>query len=141
MVDRSTAPHFYAPEKIVFPKPEIKQLSNKSRFVSLNIGDQPVVKIEFIFKAGTWYESKPGIAFLTGKMLVEGTQNFSSKQIAEKFEMYGAFVDINTGFDYLNLSIHLPTTTEDNFSSKRSSLANLCISTSLVSSIMSNRLS
>ena len=114
MVDRSRAPHFFVPEKINFPEPECLKLSSGSRFVSLNIGDQPVIKLEFIFRSGTWYESKPGVSFFTGKMLVEGSQKFSSKQIAEKFEMFGAFVEINAGFDFVNLSIHLPSRHLDN---------------------------
>ena len=114
IVDRSRAPQFFRPERIIFPEPECIKLPSGSRFLSLNIGDQPVIKLEFIFRSGTWYESKPGIAFFTGKMLVEGSQNFSSKQIAEKFEMFGAFVEINVGFDDVNLSIHIPSRHLDN---------------------------
>ena len=109
MVDRTVAPAFVEPKKFNLPEPEIVKFSNNSRFFFLNVGDQPVIKLEFIFKAGSWFESTPGIAFFTGKMLIEGTTSLISKDIAETLEHYGAFVETNPGFDYTNLSIHIPT--------------------------------
>ena len=109
MVDRTTAPQFFKTDAINLPEPEILTFSNGSRLFCLNIGDQPVVKIEFIFRAGQWFEVSPGIALLTGKMLLEGTKSYSSNQIADRFENYGAFVDVQPGFDYINFNLHLPT--------------------------------
>lgn len=108
MVDRNTVPQFFESSKINLPEPDIVTLSNGSRLFCIKIGDQPVVKIEFIFRAGNWFEAAPGIAFLTGKMLLEGTKSYSSNQIAQRFESYGAFVEISSGLDYVNLSLHLP---------------------------------
>ena len=109
MIDRTIAPTFVEPQKFHLPTPEIVQFGNGSRFFFLNAGDQPVIKLEFIFKSGSWFESTPGIAFFTGKMLTEGTMSFISKEIAELLDQYGAFVELNPGFDYTNLSIHIPT--------------------------------
>lgn len=109
MLDRTIAPAFIAPQIFELPEPEIVHLANGSRFFFLNAGDQPVIKLEFIFRAGSWFESTPGIAFFTGKMLSEGTASYTSKTIAEALDQYGAFVEINPGFDYTNVSIHIPT--------------------------------
>lgn len=109
MLDRTIAPAFVAPQIFELPEPEIVHLANGSRFFFLNAGDQPVIKLEFIFRAGSWFESTPGIAFFTGKMLSEGTTSYTSKTIAEALDQYGAFVEINPGFDYTNVSIHIPT--------------------------------
>lgn len=109
MLDRTIAPAFVAPQIFELPEPEIVHLDNGSRFFFLNAGDQPVIKLEFIFRAGSWFESTPGIAFFTGKMLSEGTASYTSKTIAEALDQYGAFVEINPGFDYTNVSIHIPT--------------------------------
>lgn len=108
MLDRTAAPKFIAPKKFKLPRPEITKLNNGSRFFFLNAGEQPVIKLEFIFKSGIWYESAPGVAFFTGKMLLEGTRSFDSREIAEKLDQYGAFVNVSPGFDYTNLSIHIP---------------------------------
>ncbi len=109
MLDRTIAPSVVEPKKFNLPVPKYIQFKNGSQFFFLNIGDQPVIKLEFIFKAGSWFESSPGIAFFAAKMLTEGTISFFSKQIAERLDQYGAFVDISPGFDYINFSVNIPT--------------------------------
>jgi zinc protease len=109
MVNRSVAPKYYQPQKFKLPKPEIIQLSNGNHLFLLPLGDQPVIKLEFIFKAGLRFESNPGIAFFTSKMLTEGTGKFASNKVSEIFDQYGAFIEIQPGFDYTNISIHFPT--------------------------------
>ena len=109
MVDRNIAPEYIAPKKFNLPQPGKISFDNGSQFYFLEVGDQPIVKLEFIFRAGTWFETNPGVAFFTAKMLMEGTTSFSSKDISEKFDSYGAFIEISPGFDYINISIHIPT--------------------------------
>jgi len=109
MVDRTIPPNFVEPQKFKLPQPEVIQFTNGSRFFILNVGEQPVIKIEFIFKAGSWFEAISGLAFFTGRMLSEGTSSFSSRVIAENLDKVGAFIEIDSGFDYINLSIHVPT--------------------------------
>ena len=108
IVDRTKAPEFVAPKKFKLPQPGKISLPNGSNFYFLNAGDQPVIKLEFIFKAGNWFETEPGVSFFTSKMLLEGTSSYSSKSIAHELDRYGAFVEMNPGFDYVNLSIHIP---------------------------------
>jgi hypothetical protein len=43
---------------------------------------------------GNWYQSSPLVAFTVNNTMVEGTVRFSSRQIAENIEFYGAIVDI-----------------------------------------------
>lgn len=109
MPDRSVAPSFTPPKKFTLPQPEIQILNNGTKFFALSVGDQPVVKLEFIFRSGLRFEERPGIAFFAAKMLMEGTRNFNSKKISEALDQYGAFVEVNPGFDYTNISIHIPT--------------------------------
>ena len=109
MVDRTIAPDFVDPKKFKLPEPEIIHFSNGSRFFLLRAGDQPIIRLEFIFKAGSWFESSPGIAYFAGKMLTEGTSSYSSLAIAEKLDQYGAFVEVQPGFDYTNVSVHITT--------------------------------
>ena len=108
-MDRSIAPAFLEPKIFELPRPELIELGSGYRFFSLNSGDQPVIKIEFIFRAGSWFEAIPGLAHFSGKMLLEGTKNWSSKQIANKLDNYGAFVEVKPGMDFINLSIHIPS--------------------------------
>jgi len=109
MPDRSVAPEFVPPKKFKLPNPDRIEFNTGARFFFLNAGDQPIIKLEFICRAGSWFETAPGIAFFTGKMLLEGTRSFNSREIAQKLDHYGAFIDISPGFDYLSISIHIPT--------------------------------
>ena len=109
MIDRSAAPDFVAPQKFTLPKPDIVRLEEGHSLYCLNAGEQPVIKLEIVFSAGSWFETIPGLAFFTGKMLLEGTSSWSSRQIAEKLDSLGAFVEVHPGPDYINLSIHVPT--------------------------------
>lgn len=109
MIDRNIAPEYIAPKKFSLPQPGKVSFDNGSQFYFLNVGDQPIVKLELIFRAGTWFETIPGVAFFAAKMLMEGTTTFSSRDISENFDSYGAFIEISPGFDYINLSIHIPT--------------------------------
>ncbi len=109
MPDRSVAPAIFEPQKFELPTPEIIQLNNGTKFYVINIGDQPVIKLEFIFRSGNWFESMPGIAYFTGKMLSEGTDSYSSQNISELLARYGAFLEFHSGMDFTNLSLHVPT--------------------------------
>lgn len=108
MLDRTRAPEFVPPQKFKLPQPGKIALSNGSTLYYLNAGDQPVIKLEFIFKAGVWFENNTGISFFAAKMLLEGTVSFKSSEIAGKLDRYGAFVEVNPGFDYITLSVNIP---------------------------------
>ncbi len=109
MLDRSIAPAIFEPQKFELPTPQVIGLSNQSKFYHVNIGDQPVIKLEFVFRSGNWFESMPGVAYFTGKMLSEGTTSFISRDISELLAQYGAFVEFHSGMDFTDLSIHVPT--------------------------------
>jgi predicted Zn-dependent peptidase len=83
----------------------------------VNAGSQYVVKIDFIFDAGTWFQDANFISSTCNSMLEEGSQNFTAAQIAEKFDFYGAYLqlvaDQNFGFiGVISLRKHLPSILE-----------------------------
>lgn len=86
--------------------PEVIESSSGARVHIFQNAIQPVVRVEFVFKAGKWYQPKPGIASLTAKMLKEGTTSKSAKQIADTIDFYGASLDISHGFDRSTLTIY-----------------------------------
>ncbi|WP_461491111.1 M16 family metallopeptidase [Pontibacter sp. HJ8] len=67
---------------------------------------QPVIRLDFVFKAGKWYESEAGVADLSGKMLFEGTVNHTASQIAEKVAYYGASFENNQGYDRTEFTLY-----------------------------------
>ncbi|GAL87624.1 peptidase M16 [Sporocytophaga myxococcoides] len=90
--------------KILLPKQNT--LNNSIPFYQLISGAQDVLRLEIIFKAGSLYEAKESVAHFTAKMLSEGTKDFSAKEIQEKIAFYGAFMELNSGFDRSALTVY-----------------------------------
>ena len=85
MPDRSQAPHIkdaieYA---IALKKPEIFTLDNGVQVYNVNAGTEEVVQIEWVFKAGNWFEKSNNIASL----LSDASQTFKGKAQIEKYSL------------------------------------------------------
>jgi len=117
MLNRSIPPVVNSIENIDIVQAEKRCLSNGIPVYFINAGSQDVVKIDFIFEAGTWFQSANMVASLCNSMLEEGSLNFSSAEIAERFDFYGAYLqlvaDQNYGFvNVVSLGKHLPAILE-----------------------------
>ncbi|CAN5292238.1 pitrilysin family protein [soil metagenome] len=113
MVDRTKAPVFKKIDSISLQNPEKHLFDNGAPLFVINAGSQPILRLEFIIRAGIWYESKPGLAYFTSKMLLEGTETKSAHEISYLFDRFGAHIEITPGFDFLTIAIytlskHLP---------------------------------
>lgn len=106
MMDRSIPPvnhklgkpHLLSPKKTVF--------SNCVTSYSFNSPGSQIIQVEFVFSGGQLLQTKPLQASLTGQMLTEGTSQFSSKEIAEKIDFYGASLQIETDLHHLTLVVY-----------------------------------
>ncbi|NJN43093.1 MAG: insulinase family protein [Flammeovirgaceae bacterium] len=100
------APPFKLSAKINLPVPEIIPLDRS--LVAYQIPDvkQEITKIEIVFKAGKWFDPKPGVSHFTSQMLDKGTADLTSSAIAEFFDQYGAFIEINPGADFVSISLY-----------------------------------
>lgn len=98
-MNRASAPTVLPIEKISLP--EVRQiiLDNGVPVYIINAGEQEVVKLELLFKAGKWYEEKNLLADFTNRMLREGTATHTAKQIADAFDYYGASVNYGAAFE------------------------------------------
>ena len=117
MLNRNIQPTVNPIEHIDMVKAEKRLLSNGIPVYFVNAGSQDVVKIDFIFEAGTWFQQANLIASLCNSMLEEGSTNFSAADIGEKFDFYGAYIqltaDQNYGyFNIISLGKHLKTILE-----------------------------
>jgi predicted Zn-dependent peptidase len=106
MLNRKSAPQFAEIKDFHLPSPETIQLANGVPLVLFDEVQQEVLKVEFVFKAGKWFETKPGVSHFTAQMLERGTLNKTSYQIAEAFDQFGCSVEINAGFDFTSLSLY-----------------------------------
>src|SRR5690606_16801609 len=100
MLDRKIAPPFKRVANIAIPQAKRTCLDNGIPLYYIEAGKQPVVRLEFIFKAGAWYEDNKGASYFAAKMLSEGTQQKSSAQISYEVEKFGAYLELNPTLDY-----------------------------------------
>ena len=109
ILDRAQPPAFQAIQEIQLPAVQRHTLDNGIPLHLIAVDQQPVLRLECVFEAGTWYEQTPGTAFFAVKMLAEGTATRSSAQISEYFDSYGAFVELNSGPDRASIVVYCLT--------------------------------
>ena len=109
ILDRTQPPLFQAIQEIQLPTVQQHTLDNGILLHLITVDQQPVLRLECVFDAGTWYEQTAGTAFFAVKMLAEGTTSRSSAQINESFDRYGAFVELNSGPDRASLVVYCLT--------------------------------
>jgi len=103
IVDRTTPPPITTVQKIPLPEPEKTFLSNGIPVYTTNMGTQEVMKMQIIFNAGRPFEKKQLVSRVTARMLKEGTKSFTSKEIAETVDFYGATISMPSSLDYSSL--------------------------------------
>jgi len=105
-MNRAIQPSIRTIDSITLPAVEKLQLDNGVPVYVINEGEQEVVKIELMFKAGKWFEEKNLVADLANRMLREGTSKHNSKQIADAFDFYGANFDTGAGFETASITLY-----------------------------------
>ena len=98
-INRTIAPPIREIESFNIVKAKKHSLSNGIPLYQINTGDGDLVKVEWMFSAGNWYQPSPLVAFTVNNMLVEGSQKYTSLQIAELIEYYGAYLSYNIDKD------------------------------------------
>lgn len=92
ILDRKTPPKIKPANQVDFLKAETTICSNGIPIHYINHGDQDVIRLQLAFDAGTYYQAKPLLAAAVNNLLLEGTDKYSSQEIANYFENRGAFV-------------------------------------------------
>ena len=103
MINRKIAPSIKRIEKLHLPKPKKIKLSNGIPVHIVNMGTQDVLKLHLAFRSGRPFEQKKLIAKATSSLLKEGTSNYTSAEIAEQIDFYGATLSTPTNLDNSNL--------------------------------------
>lgn len=105
ILDRRQSPEVYEISKINLPNIQELSLDNGIPVNLLSIGSQELLKLQFSFPAGSIYQSELLTALFTNDLIKEGSANYSSMEIAEKLDFYGAFIDARISRDraYINV--------------------------------------
>lgn len=99
-------PQIKTAQKLEIKKIEKKKLLNGVPYYIINDGDQELVKIDFIFKAGTVYNKNPLVADVVNALLEAGTSKKTSQEIAEELDFYGAYLELDIAQHFSLISLY-----------------------------------
>lgn len=97
-------PDIVIPHSVEMPQTLLSTTSNGVKIYRLECNDFEVVRFSFVFHAGTSMQQKPFSASATANMMGEGSEHLTAQQIAETFDFYGSYFDVNIDRDYTYLS-------------------------------------
>lgn len=82
------------------PAPLTDIFANGINLHAIDCSDQDVIRVSFVFRAGTSMQETPFSASVTANMLAEGSALHTAKEIAEKLDFYGSYYDVSLDRDY-----------------------------------------
>lgn len=111
--NRSMAPALQTITQLHLPQPEKLHFDNQIPAYLFNTETQEVALIKLVFDAGKWQEPQHLVAKFTSDMLEEGTAHYTSRQLAEEIELYGANLNTRTRNNHAEVTLsclnkHLP---------------------------------
>jgi zinc protease len=106
MLDRTLIPESKQVNEINFIAPQQQVLDNGIKVFTINAGKQELVRIEFVFENVNWQESKPLQAIGVSHLVNNGTTTLSAREIADKVDYYGAFLQTDYGADQSSIKIY-----------------------------------
>jgi predicted Zn-dependent peptidases len=83
---------------------EKTMLANGTALYTLRSDDFEVLRISFVFRAGSAAQQIAFSASTAANMLAEGTRDMTAHQIAEQLDYYGSYYDVNIDRDYAYIS-------------------------------------
>lgn len=98
-LDRTVAPEIRQLDDFSIVCPERRMMRNGMPLFTIEAGSEDVVRFDLVIKSGQLQQEQPLQAVFTNRMLREGTRNFSSAEIAETLDYYGAWLDLSVSVD------------------------------------------
>jgi zinc protease len=84
------------------------RLDNGIPVYMLEAGTEEIMRIEFVFRAGSSLEYMPLLASSTNMMLTEGSENYSSERINTTLDYYGIFHTLSAEKDHAGIIMLFP---------------------------------
>jgi zinc protease len=106
MLNRTITPEFRQVNDINFLEPQKQHLDNGIPVFTINAGKQDLVRIELIFENVNWNVEQPLQAIAVNHLINNGTNTLTAKDIAEKVDYYGAFLQTEYGADQSSVKVY-----------------------------------
>ncbi|MCA1589477.1 MAG: insulinase family protein, partial [Acidobacteria bacterium] len=105
-VDRKQVPAALDPAPFNIPEPFYSRLANELKVVVSEDSRLPLVSLRLAFLSGDAAEPRDqlGITSAMAAMLTEGSENYSSRQLAESIERLGASLTVSASDDFTILA-------------------------------------
>lgn len=88
------------PDRIAVPAAERRVTAGGVAVYTLPAPEYGVVRVSFVFRAGSSWQSVPFCASATVNNLAEGSRRMTSLQIAERLDYYGSYFDVSLDRDW-----------------------------------------
>ena len=105
ILERKIAPEFRDIDNINLLRPSHQKLDNGCNVFCFNSGDAELVRIEWVFQNQRFDAGKPLLNVAVNTMLTEGTSKLSASEIADKVDFYGAFLQVDYGYDHSQVTL------------------------------------
>lgn len=106
LLDRTIQPKVRDIEHLAVQMPQRFIMPNGVPLNILNSGDNEVVRIDLLIEGERWHQSQPLQALFTNRMLREGTLRYSTLEIAEKLDYYGAWLELSSASEYAYITLY-----------------------------------
>jgi len=90
----------------LIPEARICFLRNKIPVYLIKAGTEDITRMEFVFRAGQIKEYLPLLSSTTNMMLTEGSQNYSSEELNQKFDYYGSQINLSSEKDCAGFTVY-----------------------------------
>lgn len=95
-LDRTQQPIIYPLKELDIALPERSVMPNGTKLTLIQGGTQDVFRMDILVHGGQWRQTMPLQALFTNRMLSEGTRSYTSVQIFEMLDRYGAWMEQNS---------------------------------------------
>ena len=104
-LNRKLAPEFKTIDTIHIPQAQLFKLDNGISVYTINSGSQELSKIEFIFKAGMYYQAQPLLASAANNLLETGTKKYTANELSDNIDFFGSFFECSVEQDFSSLAL------------------------------------
>lgn len=98
-LNRITPPEIRPLEEFEIARPERLRMKNGIPLNIIRAGAQEVIRMDVLIGGGQCHQQQPLQAMFTNRMLREGTSSYTSAQIAEKLDFYGAWLELSSSLN------------------------------------------
>ncbi|HQQ94142.1 MAG TPA: pitrilysin family protein [Bacteroidia bacterium] len=105
-IQRTKAPEFRTIDHVEVLQARRDELDNGIPFFSISAGSQEISKIEFLFRAGMYYQPSVLIASCTNALLESGTRSYDANAFSEGLDFYGSYLELEVDQDYASVTLY-----------------------------------